>query len=298
MYFPKPAFLAPMAVIVAGCGTEVPNITENPFATEKDRSDFIQEIVRNVRCELQNAVIRVYAENPKDIDPENRNLKWFDSWAAQLSLTLTIDEKSILSPSATVIPDKIFSLGLGATASADAQRVDKVGSFFLIADLKGLQYCNPKDRGTGPFILQSNLKLYDWLKPTIISTDNGDTPLPGSSNGPFKSNVISHEVKFDIVTSGSITPMWILQDAKVNTSGTLFSTSRDRIQDLTITFGPPDPNWTAPVVDPATGKPKIDPQTKQPVTRPIALSPAAASVAAAADISNALTTVFRNTPLQ
>ena len=64
---------------LAGCGTYVPEIQENPFATERERSDFIQAIVRNVRCEVQDAVVRLYADN-RDIDPYNRNLKWFDSF--------------------------------------------------------------------------------------------------------------------------------------------------------------------------------------------------------------------------
>src|SRR5215813_10092925 len=89
---------------VAGCGTYVPEIQENPFASESERTAFIQAIVRNVRCEIQDAVVRLYAENPPSIDPYNRNLKWFDGWAVQMSLQLTIDEKGIVNPTGNWLP--------------------------------------------------------------------------------------------------------------------------------------------------------------------------------------------------
>ena len=68
--------------------------------------------------------------------------------------------------------------------------------------------------------------------------------MPAGVSGPFKSNVLSHEVKFEIVSSGNATPGWKLKQVTVNQSGNLFSISRDRIQDLIVTFGPADPAWT------------------------------------------------------
>jgi hypothetical protein len=264
------------AVIIfalAGCGTYVPEIQENPFASVAERSDFIQAIVRNVRCEVQDAVIRLYADN-QPIDPFNRNLKWFDSWAVQISLTLTTDEKGSLNPSVNVLPpgpaSSIFNLGLGATLSSEAQRVDKIGSFFSVSELRALQACRPEDRNRGPFILESDLKLYDWLIAIMISSDNADTPAPQNQNGPFKSNVLSHEVKFDIISAGTATPGWKLTTSTINQSGTFLSATRDRTQDVIITFGPPDPTWSVVVVDP---------KTKTKSLRPTALGPAAASAA-------------------
>ncbi len=280
-------FSLAMALTVCGCGTYVPNIQENPFATEKQRSDFIQEIVRNVRCEVQDAVVKLYAEDSAEIGPLNRNLAWFDSWAVQISLTLTIDEKSSLNPIANWLPPgpptNIFNLGFGGTLSGDAQRVDKIGSFFSVADLKKLAACHPEDRNRGPFILEGDLKLYDWLKPTTISINNADTPAPTNQNGPNKSNVLSHEVKFEIVTTGTVNPGWKLKTATIGQTGTLFSTTRDRTQDLTITFGPPDPAWFVAVIDPITQKPVIDQKTRKPLLRPTELAPAAASSAMSSD---------------
>jgi hypothetical protein len=49
-----------------------------------------------------------------------------------------------------------------------------------------------------------------------------------------------HDVKFEVLSSGNITPAWKLTNATVDQTGSLFSTSRDRTHDLLITMGPGD----------------------------------------------------------
>jgi hypothetical protein len=285
------------SIVLASCGLYVPEIQENPFATEAERANFIQSIVRNVRCEVQDAVVRLYAEN-SEIDPLNRNLAWFDSWAAQVSLTLTIDEKGSASPVISLLPPSpptnIFTLGIGITQSEEAQRVDKIGSFFTVQDLKRLAACPAEDRHRGLFILESDLKLYEWLQATMITIGLGDTPAPADQSGPYKSNVLSHEVKFDIVSTGSVTPAWKLIRATVNQSGTFLSGTRDRTQDMTITFGPLDPTWKEYVYVQGTNRILTDPRTHLPVVRPAVLAPAAQSAVLASDIANAISNAVRN----
>src|ERR1700690_346486 len=55
-------------------------------------------------------------------------------------------------------------------------------------------------------------------------------------------NVIQHDVKFQIVTNGGVTPTWKLVNFTANTSGQFFSLDRDRTQDLLMTFGPAQKN--------------------------------------------------------
>lgn len=267
-----------VASCVAACGTYVPEIQENPFASEKERSDFIQAIVRNVRCEIQDAVIHLYDDN-RDIDPYNRNLKWFDKWAIQMSLQLTIDEKGILNPTGNWLPpspaNSIFNLAVGGTVSTEAQRINKIGAFFLVADLKKLGPCPPQYRNRGPFILQSDLKLYQWLHAMMISINNNDTPAPADSSGPLQSNVLSHEVKFDIVSTGTLNPGWVLTQGTINQNGPLLSATRDRTQDLIITLGPADPKWAQFVIDPVTGRGRLGP----------GFGPAASNAALASEIA-------------
>ena len=278
-----------MCGCIAGCGTYVPEIQENLFANESERSAFIQAIVRNVRCEIQDAVVRLYAENPSYIDPYNRNRKWFDSWAVQMSLQLTIDEKGILNPSGNWLPpspaNSIFNLAVSGTVSTEAQRIDKIGAFFLVSEMKKLQACPPQDRNRGPFILQSDLKLYQWLQAAMISINNSDTPAPANSSGPLQSNVLSHEVKFDIVSTGTLNPGWVLTMGSINQNGPLLSATRDRTQDLTITLGPADPSWAEYVIDPVSGKRRL---------RPAALGPAASRSALASEIAASISNAVRS----
>ena len=60
----------------------------------------------------------------------------------------------------------------------------------------------------------------------------------GSGNGA-KSDTVSLEIKFIIVTSGNITPTWKLVRVSANTgSSPLFAAGRTRTHDLIITIGP------------------------------------------------------------
>jgi len=283
--------VAGLATTLSACGVTVPNLPLQPFATEKQRSDFVEAVARNVRCELQDAVVNLYANNAKG-DPTGRNLSWFNSWAAQLTLTLTADEKGGLAPSVNFLPitkaAEMFNVSLGASASSEATRTDKIGGFFLIADFKQLKVCDADNRNKGPFILQGDLGLSDWLGSAIIPIGLGDLPQLQANN------VLSHEIKFEIDTMAGITPAWKFTRVTVNQTGTLLSGNRNRTQDLTITFGPPDPKQVVVVVDPLTNKPVLDPTTGRPQSRPTALSQAANNAALSAEIGNAITSGVRS----
>ncbi len=283
-------------LLLGGCGLYVPEIQENPLNGNEGQK-FVQEIALNIRCEIQDAVVDLYAKNGA-IDPQNRNLAFFDSWGAQITLTLTIDEKGSLNPVSSWLPtgtpttpSSIFSLNLGATLSSESQRVDKISSFFLVSDLKKLEACPDLDRNRGPFILESDLKLEEWLFDTMEASGTGNLPAPASVSGPFKSNVLSHEVKFDIISSGNITPGWKLKQSTVNQSGNFLTGSRDRTQDLIITFGPVDTTW---VLDPKTGRPAINPRTGKPIIQVIGLSSAAEDAALSSQIGNAVSNGVRS----
>ena len=115
-------------------------------------------------------------------------------------------------------------------------------------------------------------------------------PAPATTSGPLKSNVLSHEVKFDIISSGNLTPGWKLKQSTINGTGNFLTGSRDRTQDLILTFGPVDPTWT---LDPTTGQPAKDPKTGKPLVR-MQLSTAATNSALAADIGNAVSNGIRS----
>ena len=132
-------------------------------------------------------------------------------------------------------------------------------------------------RGT-PFPLQSDLRIAEWLRAAAYPTFRGEAEqraavnladdgsavdaetlrteavladqaeqyapelVTASSAGAAGQNsqAITHEIKFEVITSGNITPTWHLVRVSANTNGgtNLFNTSRDRTSDLLITLAP------------------------------------------------------------
>jgi hypothetical protein len=124
----------------------------------------------------------------------------------------------------------------------------------------------------GAFI-QGNLKQFDWLNASMIAIDNNNFPAPANQNGPLKTNVLSQEVKFDVISTGTVSPGWKLTTATVNQSENLLSATRDRTQDLSVIFGPMDPSWSLYEIDATTRRVKIDPRTGKPIIRRPTLAP-------------------------
>jgi hypothetical protein len=127
---------------------------------------------------------------------------------------------------------------------------------------------------SSPFALEGDLGIQNWLNGAIIANEfiqsNLNVPSGngkggsagkgkgtksgagegglgatnggggGGGGGMLKTDAISYEIKFIIVSSGNVTPMWKLVQVSANTSGTFFSTSRTRTHDLIITIGPND----------------------------------------------------------
>jgi hypothetical protein len=234
--------LVALSGAIGGCGLYVPEIQENPFDGPQGQQ-FVQEIIENITCEVQDSLYDIYARE-RQFDPNYVNLSFMNGWGVTIALTLTIDEKGSLNPLVSWLPtgtpttpSSIFSLNLGATLSSEAQRIEKLNSFFLVSDLIK-NPCSADERNHGPFILENNLKLEEWLDDVIQAGVTGFNKFPTDANGPLKSNVLSHEVKFDIISSGNLTPGWKLKQSTINQSGNFFTASRDRTQDLVITFGP------------------------------------------------------------
>jgi hypothetical protein len=223
------------ALTIGGCGTYVPEIQEFPGNSVQGQK-LVSAIVTNIKCEVRDALYDLYRIEKRT---------FLDKWGVQMTLNLTIIEKGTLNPTVDWMPPSpasaVFTLGTGGTLSSEATRTDKLSSFFTVAELRRLGPCTREERPGGPFLLQSDLKLNEWLIDAVTAGHTGGVNYDVDTlSGPFKEEVLSHEVKFDVVSSGDISPSWKLTRATVNPSGTFFSVSRDRSHDLTITFGPTD----------------------------------------------------------
>jgi hypothetical protein len=250
-----------VALLLAGCGLSVPEIQENP-KSPRDGQLLVHAIVSSVHCEVIDALHWANDNAPPPalmpavmpgpppalrLKPKKKiNQKIFPGWGVQVSLTLTMEEKTAFSPSVVYLPHSpitsVFTLGGGLTASADATRTDKMSFYYKVADLLAENTCERGiQEGTDKSLLvQSDLKLTQWLQDYLTPVTLREGQEPTLKTGILKSNVLSHDVKFEVLSSGNITPAWKLSSATVDQTGTLFSTSRDRTHDLLITMGPGD----------------------------------------------------------
>jgi hypothetical protein len=221
-----------VAATLTGCGTFVPEIQDFGGAIEGQR--FVQAIVTNVTCEMQNAIYDVYTRPPYTT--------FMDEWGVQMTLSLAVNERGAINPTVNWLPPSpataIFNLAGGVNASAEATRVNKMNAYHLVKDLR-TRRCPDENRPGGPFLMQSDLKLNQWLFDAI--TAERTNSIDFGVGGPLKgTNVLTHDVKFDVVTSGNMTPAWKFREVTVNPSGSFFSLTRGRTHQLIITLGPAD----------------------------------------------------------
>jgi hypothetical protein len=254
---------------LSGCGTYTPDIQEF-WGTSGDTDDKLKLIVRQVECELRRAAQLAISSDLKlaNDSSQGRKLKFLEDWGADANFIFTVEEKSALTPSVgfnSLLPNVVakfagglttttaqsYSTTIGAQLSSDGYRQDKVHVFFKLADLIGpedklgtyadiyARKCVTGENATGTVFLESDLKLYEWLRAVTNLQYREEAHYEIPDSFATSSGVISHEVKFEIVSSGNVTPMWKLALVSANTgSSPLFMASRDRTQDLIITLGP------------------------------------------------------------
>lgn len=244
-----------MGAGLIGCGTYVPSIQEIP-GTPGEGERLVHAIVRSINCELRDAV-RDTVNKDKELAILNgrRMAKWFDTWGVQTSLTLTIVETSEVNPTVSWTPNPItmlFTLAGGIDASSEATRTDTLGFFYtvdeLVNDTRRCTRSATDSHPIGSFLIDSDLRIREWLIARLNLAEDIKQPnskdTPQSEDTPKDKNVLSHGIKFQVVTSGTINPSWKLTRVTVNTEskGPLLSLKRDRTHDVIFTFGPAEPN--------------------------------------------------------
>jgi hypothetical protein len=239
--------------VLTGCGTYVPSIQEMPGDTVAGQ-ELVQAIIQNVTCEIQDAVNQIIREDKEDFRTgfiKHRRTDWLEMWGVQTTLNLTIVEKSAINPVVSWLPPSpataVFNLDASATLSSEATRAEKVQSYYTVKELYDRGFCAKSSRPGGLYLMQSDLKLREWLRYNVMLEGTGELRFPRKQNeGPFKQEVLQHNVKFEVVSDGGLTPGWKLARVNINQSGTFLSASRTRTHDLIITLGPVDPDIKIP----------------------------------------------------
>ena len=202
----------------------------------------VQGIVASIHCEIRGAVFNVINSNRavywdavrRGERPPPPEADWLEDWGAQIQIQLTVDELSALSPLGSYSPIKIFFLLLGGSVSSDATRIDTLNYYYTV---KNILDAGPCDSATianlaihpvGSLLIQSDLKLEEWLESVVASRATGDISITNAipGNAPAK-NALSHEVKFVVITNGNLTPMWVLKKSNNQPNRTIVDGQSD-----------------------------------------------------------------------
>jgi hypothetical protein len=230
-----------------------------------------REIKKAIFCELRAGVLRVKDKQKKDgqvryvfeIAKEARTNGKDQTLGFQITLTLTADEKSSLTPNvsfkepispATVFRQNVsqsFTLGAGGTLTSQNVRYDKYTFLFTGTQL----FTDPENvcpKGglrptttSSPFVDATGLGISDWLpgavevfksEPHSSKTDNKLSVLaaPDQGGGGFTPNVATYDNKFVVVSSANVAATWNLVRIGTGTSP-LFDLNRTRTHELLIT---------------------------------------------------------------
>jgi hypothetical protein len=198
-------------------------------------------------------------------------------WSAQIALSLQVDESTALNPGVTfnqvlqnattvfgvqnvITTPQSFSLGLGGTVSSTATRIDKFNPEYSVEFLAKtpvtsdyicdrtkpendpFRHIHWNPASSSPFLIESDLGIKTWLLGAMFvnAIIPSDKPAKGggSSGSAPKTDSVSYEIKFVIVSNGNITPTWKLVRFSANTGSLpLLAAGRTRTHDLIITLG-------------------------------------------------------------
>jgi hypothetical protein len=226
------------SLLIGGCGTYVPGL-EEPLSSPVEGQQLVQAIVQNIDCEIRNAIGEIIRKDKEEFRTgfrKSRQTAWLDNWGVQTSLTLQVNERGAINPSAKWLPaspaSSIFTLAGAGSLSTEATRINKMGSYYSVAQVVNGISCVPESRPGGLFLLQNDLKLREWLLDIIMIRGTGVAQIP------IAKDIIQHQVTFEIISSGSLAPVWTLTRAVVNGDGSLLEAKRGRKHDLLITLGP------------------------------------------------------------
>ena len=236
------------SLILSGCGTSLPSLEpSDPVGAQKTPA-LVTSVASRINCELSNTINSITARPGYD---------WLRTWSALITLTMTVEEKSIASPGVTLThfypgfirnfangtsskTDQTFSLGLGAGVTADATHVVKVEWLVDFASYQKQPDANKflSACGADPdHLIGGELGIYE-----AVNSGTQIALLPGEDFNGFRSGgplqVISDDITFDLTYTGSANPSWKFADVSNNTSGNLFSATRDRKDDVIIAMGP------------------------------------------------------------
>jgi hypothetical protein len=222
-----------LGIALGGCGFHVPEMQEW-YEPEEQQKITENLIINHIKCELQKGVDAAVDKYSLPGQRSGYRAEWIKSWLATVTLKLSVEEKSSLSPSISWVrswTNTSFNLGAGLHATAQATRVETIAFTY---PLRQLRLTKGRIQGECPDarVIASDLKIAQFIdRKVFLST------VPGTIVGPY--SAFNYQVTFVVVYGGNATPTWKLVDITANPNAPFVDVSRTRTHDITITFAPP-----------------------------------------------------------
>jgi hypothetical protein len=260
-------------LILGGCGLYVPD--KSPFSDDtpdqrghSSQGDYENKIVIHVSCEVANGLLEA---------ANSLNVPWLEKWGTTVTLTITAQEQGGVNPGVSIIRPlensvrafpvggnvlsaQSFSLGIGASGSANATRTETVQFTYVNRDLMAYarKYpgCNGYQDGVmingdlkiKQFIYDKSLiaglgnanavyYVYDKNGKVVLDKD-GNPKLAKDANGWPLYNTFTEEIIFVASLGGNITPTWKFATSTYNSSSNFITAQRTYTNDLIMTIGP------------------------------------------------------------
>jgi hypothetical protein len=243
-----------LAAALGGCGVFTPekNALSPDYIEPKkwlsSEGKYEDAIVRHIQCEIMSGIWE--ATSPRN---PALNVPWLKSskWGTAVTLTITVEDQSALNPGVSFINPigtaasaQSFTLGLGASGSANATRTETIQFTYVNSDLWAQAKASVRsasdhlscEEAQHGVMIESDLKIWQFIydKAVIASLGNGTS----SYRGWFPYNTFTENLTFVAALGGNITPTWKLTRISANNSGTFLSATRTNTNQLTITIGP------------------------------------------------------------
>lgn len=245
-----------LLLVLGACGLTVPEkdvLTRdniNPKNGHSDIGELENRIAAHVECEIRNGLWEA---------SKIKYVPWLEKWGTSVSLTVTAEEQSAANPGVSlmtplensvkafpvggnVVSPQSFTLGLGASGTANATRVETIQFTYAnkqlldeYADnvrLGNKTSCDGYQKGV---MIESDLKIAQFIidKATLAST--GVATSQPRSWAPF--NTFQEQITFAASFGGSATPTWKFARVSVDPNSPLVTATRTKTNALIITLG-------------------------------------------------------------
>lgn len=246
--------LAAAGVLLGACSTVTPDI-HRPGQLPQKQWLSERKLIDHIQCQLGQAVRTAVKEDEHNVETTDPSYRatWLRDWGAIISLVIVVDDKAALTPAVTlndplenavtvfakngnVTTPQNRGLGLGGTISSEAIRTETIGFFYSFSDLldnKVINFDNC-EQNQGLF-LSSDLKIDDFIGKGMSIANTSGVLARKAGESPYQT--FTYEVKFIVTEGASLTPAWKLLRVSTNQSGPLFSGTKLRTDDLTVTMG-------------------------------------------------------------